>query len=113
MKIFGNFETLCDIIRKLKWNKSFAIACEVDDQGEGDGWWNIAKLYIADGASLLFNYYGGGYPTVYSIDEMDDIETIEHAVESFLDSTVGFNGSKESYLIECDEEDLNEKENEK
>ena len=93
------FKTLVDALEELPFNKTISIA---EDAEEEEGWWNLTKLDIGDGKTLLCNYWGGGYPYSFSIDEMGDTETVEYALKEFF--RFAFNMSEDNGLLDEDTE---------
>lgn len=93
------FKTLVDAVEELPFNKTISIA---EDAEEEEGWWNLTKLDIGDGKTLLCNYWGGGYPYSFSIDDMGDTETVEYALKEFF--RFAFNMSEDNGLLDEDTE---------
>ena len=75
------FKDFVKIVKSSPYEQVISVA---EDAEEREGWWSIVKLNIADAKTLLCNYWGGGYPYAYSIDETEDIETVEYALASFF-----------------------------
>lgn len=112
--VIVSIEELINIIKGMKFNTSISIAEEYNaDTREGSSWWSIAKLRYADSRTLLFNYYGGGYPYAYPIDGAGDCETVENAVKGFFKDCRDFSEGR-CYCIDIQRTDINaeaEKEN--
>lgn len=106
------FDELVKFIKNMDDNTVITIASEHTTDKDGNivdalGWWSIAKLNYANSNTLLINYYGGGYPYAYPIDEEDDTENIEYALRKFVTTNPSFAG-KNSYLIDTDYTDITE-----
>jgi hypothetical protein len=92
MALMSKSELAEYIKNEMADNTYISIAADAepftDENGNTDyeptGWWSITKLFCADQHTIIFNYYGGGYPYCYSIDEQGDDETVEDAVNQFI-----------------------------
>lgn len=111
MKKLMTVEEIVKFIEGMPFNKSYAaIASAVCDEGcvsiegdskalDGEGWWSIIKLKYADSVTLLFDYFGGGYPFAYCIDGVNGEDTVEQAVVDFLTQNASFYGAMK-YVVD-------------
>ena len=111
---YVNAEELAEFIKNMESNTFIGIAARYNkilDENNGiidyetEGWWNIAKLCYADTQTLLFNYYGGGYPYAYSIDELYKDENIKNAINCFFSNCPDFS-LEGTYLIDTNEKSI-------
>ena len=94
-------EQIVKTIEQMEFNTTISIASDCDENGNNpEGWWSITKLSVADSHTLLFNFYGGGYPYAYSIDEADETETITYALKDFLNNNQSFYGEDTVYFVD-------------
>lgn len=94
-----SFKKLVERVKELPFNHTISIA---EDAESEEGWWNITKLDIGDGKTLLCNYYGGGYPYSFSIDEQNDFETVEYALKEFFSFAFNINEANGSFNSDMD-----------
>lgn len=110
-----SLKEIVDFIEKMPFNKAYAAIANEYGQSEnghieGEGWWSIIKLCYADAKTLLFDYFGGGYPLAYCIDGVQGEDTIENAVRNFLDNNDSMYGADELYVIDTALVDVKENE---
>ena len=114
-----SLKEIVDFIEKMPFNKAYAAIAneyeyEESEDGyqniKGEGWWSIIKLCYADAKTLLFDYFGGGYPLAYCIDGVQGEDTIENAVRDFLDNNGSMYGADELYVIDTALVDVKENE---
>ena len=86
-------------MKELPFNHTISIAEDTENE---EGWWNITKLDIGDGKTLLCNYYGGGYPYSFSIDEQGEYETVEYALKEFFNFAFNINEANGSFSSDMD-----------
>lgn len=106
-----NAREIAEFIRQMPDNSYASIASEakeVVDENENivdyecTGWWSMAKICYADSTTIVFNYYGGGYPYAYPcaylIDCDGDDNTPENIVERFFRDCMDF-GTLDEYFV--------------
>ena len=94
-----SFSQLVERVKELPFNHTISIAEDTENE---EGWWNITKLDIGDGKTLLCNYYGGGYPYSFSIDEQGEYETVEYALKEFFNFAFNINEHNGSFSSDMD-----------
>lgn len=104
-------EEIIKFIEEMPFNTAYAaIASDYDEfnENEGEGWWSIIKLEYADAKTLLFDYFGGGYPCAYCIDGQCAEDTVESAVISFLKTNVSFHDTDSKYVVDTEIKNIDE-----
>ncbi|MCR5168606.1 MAG: hypothetical protein K6C13_15545 [Oscillospiraceae bacterium] len=104
MKKLLTTEEIIGFIKNMPFNKSYAAIASAyeeteDKEPEGSGWWSIIKLAYAGAITLLFDYFGGGYPLAYCIDEINYEDTLKSAVTDFLSNNCDFYGTDKKYVV--------------
>lgn len=110
MKKLMNVEEIINFIENMPFNKAYAaIAQSYEERVEGEvgeprgeGWWSIIKLKYADAQTLIFDYFGGGYPVAYCIDGVQGEDTVSRAVTDLLENNTSFYGADDVYLIDTE-----------
>lgn len=92
MKKLMNVEEIINFIENMPFNKVYtAIAQNYED-----------KLKYADAQTLIFDYFGGGYPVAYCIDGVQGEDTVSRAVTDLLENNTSFYGADDVYLIDTE-----------
>lgn len=114
-----NAKEIAEFIKQMPDNSYASIAAEEEEvvyrngdivDYDGVGWWSIAKLSYADGTTVVFNYYGGGYPYAYPItgENEDEDETFESAVKEFLSRCDDFGTPDGYFIVDTEIESIND-----
>ena len=103
---------IIEFISNMPFNTAYAAIAEgYEDNGnisgiEPYGWWSVLKVKYADAESLIFDYFGGCSPVIYCIDGVNGEDTVEFAVDEFLNDY--FNGVNDKYVVDTKLENLKE-----
>lgn len=117
MKKLMTVEEIIKFIEDMPFNKGYAAIASDYEEGcadengepEGEGWWSIIKLSYADAKTLLFDYFGGGYPLAYCIDGVQAEDTVRQAVIDFLENNTSFYGANDvKYVVDTQQTAVDE-----
>ena len=112
-----NAQEIAEFIKRMPDNSYIGIAAEsvpiADENGkivdyECTGWWSIAKLCYADSEKVIFDYYGGGYPYIYTTDGECAEDTVENAVENFFRDCADFGTLEEYFVVDTEVKSTND-----
>ena len=83
-------KAVSDYIKNIEVGEAFDLADE-----NGEGWWRVERLFIADGEYICFAYYGGEemhtYPTSY---------TAEDILHMFLRDAENFSENEDEFRVD-------------
>ena len=103
MVVMKTIEAIADMIDNMPFNSTLEIAAWGETPEEAENWWGISKFHRFDDDLLLFDIFGGGYPTVYSLTHSLFANTKE-ILKDFFHNTPDFGDATCAYPVEIAKE---------